>query len=56
MRCYFMRNGHIFAVEELTKLSDAEAVEQAMALYKARGDQIDGGGAVGPHPQDHALS
>jgi len=60
MRCYLMRNGHIFAVEELTNLSDAE-VEQAMALYRTRGDQIDGvelwvrTRKIKRYPEEHAA-
>jgi hypothetical protein len=42
MRCYFMRGGHIFGVEELPNLSDSKAVEKAMALFKLRGDEVDG--------------
>ena len=33
MRCYFLREGHIAAVEELTGLSDQEAVAKAHLLY-----------------------
>ena len=33
MRCYFLRNGHIVAVEELTGLSDKEAIVKAQALF-----------------------
>ena len=43
MRCYLMRGGHIFAVEELpADLSDYEAIEKAMATFRQRGDQVDG--------------
>ncbi len=33
MRCYFLRGGHIVAVEELTGLSDKEVVAKAQALF-----------------------
>jgi len=36
MRCYFMRNGHIGAVELLTDVSDAAAIAQATALFEER--------------------
>jgi hypothetical protein len=36
MRCYFIRNGHIVAFEPLTVASDAEALEQARALFDER--------------------
>ena len=36
MRCYFMRGGHIEAVEELTGLSGEEAIEKAHALFSER--------------------
>lgn len=36
MRCYFMRGGHIEAVEELGKLSDGEAITKAHALFSER--------------------
>ena len=36
MRCYFLREGHIQAVEELTGLSDEDAVAKAHALYSER--------------------
>ena len=36
MRCYFLRGGHIVAVEELPGFSDAEAVEKASWLFAAR--------------------
>jgi len=41
MRCYFMRGGHIFGVEELPNLSDSAAVEKAMALFRLRGDEAE---------------
>ena len=36
MRCYFMRDGHIEAVEELPGLSDEEATAKAHALFSER--------------------
>ncbi len=36
MRCYFMRDGHIEAVEELPGLSDDEAIAKAHALFSER--------------------
>ena len=36
MRCYFLSGGHIAAVEELTGLSDEEAVAKARQLYAGR--------------------
>jgi len=33
MRCYFLTGGHIVAVEELTGLSDKEAVVKAQVLF-----------------------
>jgi hypothetical protein len=36
MRCYFLRDGHIAAVEELPGLSDAEAIAKARILFSER--------------------
>ncbi len=33
MRCYFLRGGHIVAVEELAGLSDKEAIVKAQVLF-----------------------
>ena len=33
MRCYFLRGGHIVAVEELTGLSDEDAIAKAQVLF-----------------------
>jgi hypothetical protein len=33
MRCYFLRGGHIVAVEELTGLSDEDAIVKAQVLF-----------------------
>jgi hypothetical protein len=35
MRCYFMRNGHIEAVEELFGLSEEEATAKTHALFQS---------------------
>ena len=42
MRCYFMRGGHIEAVEELTGLSGEEAIEKAHALFSERKHLFEG--------------
>ena len=42
MRCYFMSCGHIEAVEELTGLSDEEAIAKAHALFSARKYRFEG--------------
>jgi hypothetical protein len=42
MRCYFIRNGRIAAVEELPGLEDEEAVVQANSLYLDRKRLYDG--------------
>jgi hypothetical protein len=42
MRCYFMRDGHIEAVEELTGLSDEEAIAKAHALFLQRKHLFEG--------------
>jgi hypothetical protein len=42
MRCYFMRGGHIAAVELLDAKSDDEAVEQCRALFEERKSQYEG--------------
>jgi hypothetical protein len=39
VRCYFMRGGHIAAVEELPGLSDEEAVQKGRELFEARRTQ-----------------
>jgi hypothetical protein len=36
MRCFFMRAGHIEAVEEMAGLSDAEAIEKARRMFEER--------------------
>ena len=42
MRCYFMRRGHIEAVEVLTVLSDEDAMEQCRQLFKERSERFEG--------------
>jgi len=42
MRCYFIRDGHISAVALLTATSDADAIKEAEALYRARAGYIVG--------------
>jgi hypothetical protein len=42
MRCYFMRGGHIEAVEELTGLSDEDALAKAHALFSERKHDYEG--------------
>ena len=42
MRCYFMRDGHIAAVEELPGLADDEAIAKAHALFAERRHSFEG--------------
>jgi hypothetical protein len=42
MRCYFMRGGHIEAVEELAGLSDEQALAKAHALFSERKHKFEG--------------
>ncbi|MDE1903843.1 MAG: hypothetical protein KGI46_08305 [Alphaproteobacteria bacterium] len=42
MRCYFLRDGHIGAVELLTDVSDEAAIKEAEALFKERQDKYAG--------------
>ena len=42
MQCYFMRAGHIEAVEELPGLTDEEAIAQAHALFSTRRHAFEG--------------
>lgn len=42
MRCYFMRDGHIAAVEVLVDVSDAAAIAQAQALFAERREKYGG--------------
>jgi len=40
MRCYFLREGHIGAVELLTDASDEAAIKEAEALFAERKDKF----------------
>jgi len=42
MRCYFMNNGHIDAVEVLTTTSDEDAISQARVLFQERKHRFEG--------------
>lgn len=43
MRCYFMKGGHIQAVEELPGLTDEQAIEKSHNLFAAKTpSQFDG--------------
>jgi hypothetical protein len=42
MRCYFMRGGHIAAVEILDVKSDEEAVEKCVALFEEQKSKFEG--------------
>lgn len=42
MRCYFMRGGHIAAVEILNVKSDEEAVEKCKGLFEERKSKFEG--------------
>jgi hypothetical protein len=42
MRCYFLRGGHIESFEELTQLSDEEAITKAHALFSERKHLFEG--------------
>ncbi len=42
MRCYFMRDGQIEAIEELPGLADDEAIAKAHALFSERKLSFDG--------------
>ena len=42
MRCYFMRDGHIEAVEELPGLADEEAIAKAHSLFSERRHSFEG--------------
>ncbi len=42
MRCYFMRGGHIAAVELLDVKSDEEAIELTKALFEVRKSKFEG--------------
>ena len=42
MRCYFVRDGHIAAVELLDVKSDEEAVEKCRGLFEERKSKYEG--------------
>jgi hypothetical protein len=42
MRCFFTRGGHVVAAEELTELSDEEAVAKAHMLFSERMNLFEG--------------
>ena len=41
MRCYFLRSGHIVAVEELTSVSDKEAISEARVLFSKHENPVE---------------
>lgn len=41
MRCYFLRGGHIAAVEVLADTSDAAAITQAKSLFEERAKEFE---------------
>jgi hypothetical protein len=42
MRCYFVADGHIRAVEVITAETDTEAVETAFSILRQHGKHFDG--------------
>ena len=38
MRCYFMKDGHIAAVEPLTQTTDEGRIAEARELYRLKGE------------------
>jgi hypothetical protein len=44
MRCYFMRNGHILAVEFLSSTDDQSRIEEARQLFETKGRKRDANG------------
>jgi len=42
MRCFFIRGGYVVAAEELTEVSDEEAVAKAHVLFAERKDLFEG--------------
>jgi hypothetical protein len=42
MQCYFMRDGHIEAVQELPGVSEEEAIAKAHALFSERRHSFEG--------------
>jgi hypothetical protein len=41
MRCYFLRGGHIVAAEELTSVTDKEAIVEARMLLSKRENPVE---------------
>jgi hypothetical protein len=62
VRCYFTRNNHIVAVQELAAESDADAIKQAERLLEERPEQFgsfeiwDGARLVHRHPHERHRS
>jgi hypothetical protein len=52
MRCYFLRDGHIKAVEELKATSDVEAILEALILLRT--NQQSPGSFTAVEVWDHA--
>jgi len=42
MRCYFMRDGHIAAIELVPDTSDEAAINRAMTLFEEHRKEFDG--------------
>ena len=42
MRCYFLNDGHITAVEVLTASSDEDAIKQAQVLFREFSERFSG--------------
>jgi len=42
MRCFFMRRGHIRAVEFLSPGTDEDLIEQGQKRFRERTDRVDG--------------
>lgn len=51
MRCYFLKDGHIAAVEQLDPGSDADLIRKAGELFKIKGEPR---GAHGFEVWDHS--
>ena len=41
MRCFFLQGGHIVAVQLIDAESDADAIEQARALFMIQGNKYE---------------
>jgi hypothetical protein len=42
MRCFFIRGGHVVAAEELSEISDEEAIAKAHSLFSERKNLFEG--------------